>query len=100
MNATLRLLTALVMLAIAQTLTTALGIVLLMLALIAALIHPRETFGFAACLGFLLLVLNAPIACAAALGTIGVAVAIAGRRKGPCRQSTPVSLLLAPPSRN
>ncbi|MES3154222.1 hypothetical protein [Sphingomonas faeni] len=83
MNVTLKLLTALVILAIAQILTTALGIVLLMLALMAAITHPRETLGFALCFGMLMLVLNAPAVCAAALGAIGVTVAIVNRVRRP-----------------
>ncbi|KQM49311.1 hypothetical protein ASE69_11095 [Sphingomonas sp. Leaf208] len=90
MNTTLKLLTALVILAIAQTLTTALGIVLLMLALMAAITHPRETLGFAFCSGMLMLALNAPAVCAAALGAIGVTVAIINRVKPP--RETPLPL--------
>ena len=72
-------LTACVVLGIAQSVTAALGMALLIFALMGAISHPRETFGFAFCLGMLILALRAPAACAAALGLIGVAVAIANQ---------------------
>lgn len=69
-------LTACVVLGIAQSVTAALGMALLIFALMGAISHPRETFGFAFCLGTLVLALRAPVACAVALGSIGVAVTI------------------------
>jgi membrane-bound ClpP family serine protease len=74
-------LTACVVLGIAQSLVAALSMALLIFALMGALSHPRETFGFAFCLGMLILALHAPTACAAALGVIGIAVVIAGQIK-------------------
>jgi membrane-bound ClpP family serine protease len=74
-------LTACVVLAIAQSLVAALGMALLIFALMGAISHPRETFGFAFCLGMLILALHAPTACAAALGMIGIAAVITGQIK-------------------
>jgi len=87
-------LTACVVLGIAQSLVAALSMALLIFAFMGALSHPRETFGFAFCLGMLILALHAPTACAAALGTVGLALAITGRMRG--RRPTPVSLLSSP----
>lgn len=67
-------LTACVVLGIAQSLVAALSMALLIFAFMGALSHPRETFGFAFCLGMLILALHAPTACAAALGIIYVTV--------------------------
>lgn len=69
-------LTACVVLGIAQSLVAALSMALLIFAFMGALSHPRETFGFAFCLGMLILALHAPTACAAAFGVIGMAVVI------------------------
>jgi hypothetical protein len=90
-------LTACVVLGIAQSLLAALSMALLIFALMGAISHPRETFGFAFCLGVLLLALSAPAVCAAALGAIGVAVVIAGqmkKRRG-ARGKAPPPLLAA-----
>ena len=86
----LTLMTALVVLTIAQTLTTALGIVLLIFALMGVEAYPRPTFGMIASLGLLVLALKAPVACAATLGAIGVAIAVAGRFR-----PHPVSIIVA-----
>ena len=72
-------LTACVALGIAQSLVAALSMTLLIFALMGAISHPRETFGFAFCLGILILAFHAPTACAAALGMIGIAVVITGQ---------------------
>lgn len=69
-------LTACVVLGIAQSLVAALSMALLIFALMGAISHPRETFGFAFCLGVLIMALHAPIACASTLGAIGIAVVI------------------------
>jgi hypothetical protein len=74
-------LTACVVLGIAQSLVAALSMALLIFALMGAISHPRKTFGFAFCLGMLILALHAPTACAAALGVIGIAVVITGQIK-------------------
>lgn len=75
----LTFLTAIAILAIAQTLTSALGIVLLIFAVMGVVAFPRQTFGLIASLGLLALTLRAPAYCAAALGAIGVAVIIVDR---------------------
>ena len=69
-------LTAVVVLAIAQTLTTALGIVLLFFGLMGVVAFPRQTFGLIGSLGLLVLALKEPAVCVVALGAIGVAMAI------------------------
>lgn len=86
-------LTACVVLGIAQSLVAALSMALLIFALMGAISHPRETFGFAFCLGVLMLALNAPAMCAAALGAVGVTVAITRRMR---RQSVPLRPVLLP----
>jgi hypothetical protein len=79
MRETMTILTAIVILAIAQTLTTALGIVLLIFALMGVVAFPRPTFGLIASLGLLILALREPAVCAAALGAIGVTCVLADR---------------------
>lgn len=74
-------LTACAVLGIAQSLVAALSMALLIFALMGAISHPRETFGFAFCLGMLLLAINAPAVCAAALGAIGVTAVVIGGLK-------------------
>lgn len=83
-------LTACVVLGIAQSLVAALSMALLIFALMGAISHARETFGFAFCLGMLMLALNAPAVCAAALGAIGVTVAIINRVKRPSETPLPL----------
>jgi hypothetical protein len=91
-------LTAVVILAIAQTLTTALGIVLLIFALMGVVSFPRPTFGLIASLGLLVLALKEPAVCAAALGAIGIASVLADRlRRRPVR-IPPAPPRLPPPS--
>ena len=89
-------LTAVVILAIAQTLTTALGIVLLIFALMGVVAYPRRTFQLIGSMGLLVLALNEPACCVAALGAVGVAVAVANRvtRKRARRRPTMPILLL------
>jgi len=72
-------LTAVAVLAVAQTLTTALGIVLLILALMGVVAFPRRTFQFFASLGLLVLALKEPAACISALAAVAVA-AVVGKR--------------------
>jgi hypothetical protein len=74
-------LTACVVLGIAQSLVAALSMALLIFALMGAISHPRETFGFAFCLGMLILALKAPAVCAAGLAVIGALIAITARGK-------------------
>ena len=74
-------LTAVVILAIAQTLTAALGIVLLIFALMGVVAYPRRTFGLIASLGLLALALKEPGVCAGILGAIGITVFLADRIK-------------------
>jgi len=91
-------LTAVVILAIAQTLTTALGIVLLIFALMGVVAFPRQTFGLVASLGLLVLALREPAVCAAALGAIGVATVATDRlRRRSVDPSTTVVPLLRRP---
>lgn len=91
-------LTAVVILAIAQTLTTALGIVLLIFALMGVVAFPRQTFGLVASLGLLVLALKEPAVCAAALGTIGVAATISAHLRSRLRRvSQPRAALLPAP---
>lgn len=89
-------LTACVVLGIAQSVTAALGMALLLFALMGAISHPRETFGFGFCLAVLVLALRAPAACAAALGAIGVAVTITSRVRHRRTRSTRAAPLLLP----
>jgi hypothetical protein len=92
-------LTAVVVLAIAQTLTTALGIMLLFFALMGVVAFPRQTFGLIASLGLLVLALKEPAVCAAALGGIGITMVLADRlRRRPIRVS-PVPPRLPPAAR-
>ncbi|MBX7133445.1 MAG: hypothetical protein K1X67_12295 [Fimbriimonadaceae bacterium] len=63
-----------VVLAVAQALTAALCIALLLCGLIAAIRHPRETVGFLAALGLLALVSAQPVLC-----MVGVTVVAAVR---------------------
>lgn len=95
-------LTAVVILAIAQTLTTALGIVLLIFALMGVVAFPRPTFGLLASLGLLVLALKEPAVCAAGLGAIGVSVVVADRimRWRAFRSLPPTVALLPPPSQS
>lgn len=87
-------LTALAILAIAQTLATALGIVLLILAFMGVVAFPRQTFGLIASLGLLALALREPAVCAAALGAVAIVVAITSRlaHRTPCQITSPVLL--------
>lgn len=102
MKEVLTFLTALAVLAIAQTLTTALGIVLCIFALMGVVAFPRQTFQLIASLGLLVLALREPAVCAAALGAIGVAAVIAdriGRSRARKAVKTP-RLLPAPAARD
>ena len=76
MKEALTFFTAVLILAIAQILSKALGIVLLLFALLGAISHPRHTLGLILCLALLALALKKPTACVAALGAIGVTVAV------------------------
>lgn len=98
MKELLAFLTACAVLGIAQSLVTVLGMVLLIFALMGAISHPRETFGFAFCLGMLIMALHAPIASAAALGVTGVAVATTTylKRKWLTPHAVPTRYLIGP----
>ena len=81
-------LTAVVILAVAQTVANALGIVLLIFALITVVTFPRVTFQLIASLGLLALALKEPAYCVASLGAVSVALVVAGR----VRSSTPAAV--------
>ena len=72
-------LTAVVILAIAQTLASALGIVLLIFALMTIITFPRLAFQLIASLGLLALALKEPAYCVATLGAVAVTIVITGR---------------------
>lgn len=90
----LTFLTAVVILAIAQTLTTALGIALLIFALLGVVAFPRQTFGLIASLGILSLALQQPFTCVAALALVGVAIVVVDCLKRPS-VPLPAPLLLS-----
>jgi hypothetical protein len=92
MKTAANLLTALMVLAIAQTLTKALCIVLLIFTLMGAVTMPRQTFALIAALGLLTLAQQKPAYCIAALGTIGIAAVITGRAGPRVASSTPLLL--------
>ncbi len=97
----LTLLTAVAILAIAQTLYAALAVALLMFAVMGVVAFPKRTFQLIGALGLLALALRAPAACAAAIGAMGVTAVTAGcflRRKPP---ALPMPMPLLPrPDRN
>ena len=100
MKTFLEFLTALAVLAIIQNLTIALGIVLLIVAVMAATIYPRQAFAAALLAGTLALAIERPVWCAAGLGAIGVATIITKRlRRQREPQTRPPLLLLPGPSR-
>lgn len=94
MKAFIEFITALVVLAIVQSMTVALGVVLIIFTLMSAVVFPRQTFGLLIALSLLALALNAPVVCAASLGAIVMAVAITSRLKR--RSPLPASLKLLP----
>lgn len=73
--------TVLLVLAVAQILTKALVIVLLILGLLGAFALPRQTFGLIALFGLVTLAQQKPAYCIAALGAIGVVIVITDRRQ-------------------
>mgnify|MGYP004527985855 CR=1 FL=1 len=89
----LTFLTAVVILAAAQTLATALGIVLLIFVLMGVVAFPRRTFQLIASLGLLALALKAPVVCAGALGAVAIAVVLFGREKKHRTLPAPARLL-------
>lgn len=91
-------LTAVVVLAIVQTLTTALGIVLLFFALMGVVAFPRQTFGLIASLGLLILAIKEPAVCAAALGAIGITCVLADRLRRRTIRIPPAPPRLPPPA--
>jgi hypothetical protein len=93
MKAATNLFTALMVLAVAQTVTKALGIVLLICAVVGAVTFPRQTFGLMAAFGLLALADRKPAYCIAAVGTIGVACVVTGQQ----RTGDAAPLLLPPP---
>ncbi len=95
MDRLLTFMTACVVLAIANAFTTALGIALLFAALLGAISHPRQTFGLAFALGMVALALKQPLACVAALGTLGLAIIITDKigRRVMAAPAPPVLLL-------
>lgn len=96
----LTFLTACAVLGIVQSLVAALSMALLIFALMGAISHPRETFGFAFCLGMLLLALKAPAVCAVGLGAVGVILTISDRLrlKRPPPMSRIAMLTASPPA--
>lgn len=97
-------LTALAVLAIVQYVTVALGIVLLIVAVMAASIHPRQAFATAVLIGLLALAIKQPVACAAGLGTIWLAGAVTKRVRRPTTNPAARTTLMLthagePPSR-
>lgn len=93
-------LTAVIILAIAQTLTTALWIVLLIFALMGFVAFPRRTFQLIASLGLLVLALEEPAYCVGAMALIGVTVAATGRAlQWRASRSVPRAVALLPAPR-
>lgn len=92
----LTFLTALAVLAVAQSLTTMLGVVLPILALMGVVAHPRRTLGLVAALGLLTLALQRPVECIAAASVLGIAfaaaVALRGRGRRRPRPAPPLLL--------
>ena len=91
---------AVAVLAVAQTLAQALVVVLMILALLGVVAFPRQTFGLIASLGLLVLATKEPVYCVAALGAVGVAVAVAGRAGRAGASAKPTVLQLPDRSRD
>ncbi|WBH15287.1 hypothetical protein [Sphingomonas radiodurans] len=85
----LTFLTAVVILAIAQTLTSLLGIVLLIFALLGVIAYPQRTFQLIASLSLLVLALKEPAYCIAALSAIGAVVLLFDRLQTRSKQPVP-----------
>jgi hypothetical protein len=92
MKAATSFFTVLMVLAIAQILTKALGFALLIVALLGAIAAPRQTFGLVALLGLLTLAQKKPAYCIAAIGAIGVAIVISNRLQTRPDQPEPLFL--------
>jgi hypothetical protein len=94
-------LTALVLLAIVQNITIALGIVLLIVVVMAATVYPRQALATAVLIGLFTLAIKQPLACAAGLGAIALAVTITKRirrrRQRHVRQTSPLLLSWSAP---
>ncbi|WP_298812427.1 hypothetical protein [uncultured Sphingomonas sp.] len=88
----IQFLTALAVLAIVQYLALALSVVLLILLLMAAVVHPRRTLQLLATVGLLGLAFKAPAHCAAAIGAAAVALTVSAhlseRRSRSAQRST------------
>jgi amino acid transporter len=97
MRTFINLLSATLLLSIMQYFAVSLVIVLAILLLMSAIVHPRKTLQLVAALGLTTVALREPSVCAAALGSVGVAAVVAHymrlRRKSPL---TPPALLPSP----
>lgn len=91
-----QLLTALCVLAAVQYLAAALGVVLLILLLMAAVVHPRQTLQLLATIAALALAFKAPAHCAVAIGAAVVALTVTAHLFERRRQ--PIAGLLPAPT--
>lgn len=87
-------LTAVAVLAVVQACTAALGTALLILALLSAVVFPRQTLTLMCGVALLATATGAPAACAAALGAIGVAFVVASKIRRRLSPVEPNLLLL------
>ena len=92
----IQFLTALAVLAIVQYLALALGVALLVLLLMAAVVHPRQTLQLLATVAALALACKAPAHCAAAIGAAAAALTIVAHLSQRRRQ--PIAGLLPAPN--
>lgn len=92
----IQFLTAVAVLAIVQYLALALGVALLILLLMAAVVHPRQTLRLLATVAALALAFKAPAYCALAIGAAAIALTIAAHLSDRRRQ--PIAGFLPAPN--
>lgn len=94
MRTFIQFLTAMAVLAIVQYVTIALGITLLVVAVMAAAIHPKQAFAVAVLIAVLTLAIKRPVACAAAMGAISITAVLFNRMKPQSASIPPAPLML------